>query len=323
MRAASSVRTLSLCLAYAALTGACAAEYRGDSAAPRVRPAAVAGGFYPRSAARLGDELKGYLDGAPDTKPEGEIVAAVAPHAGYVYSGAIAAQTHRLLSDVDCDTMVIIGHDAHTPGVVAFLSSADAFATPLGEVRVDTDMVDKLVAQHPGIVKEDRAHAREHTVEVQLPFLQYYQNRCKIVPILFGHASQEHCRILADAIDAAAGDRKVFLLASTDLSHYPPYDEARKVDGKTLDILRTMDLGRLFAHLTDASLPREVPGLSTAMCARGGVGTALLFAKAHGANNAQILAYANSGDVSIGDRRRVVGYGAALLVRTTEPSVGR
>lgn len=282
-----------------------------------MRHPAVAGQFYPARPEDLRREVRRLLDGASDLALTGTLYAAIAPHAGYVYSGAVAARTHKALARTQFDTLVIIGHDAYR-GAVAYLSSADAFETPLGPVPVDCEMVEKMASFHRGIRVDERVHARDHTVEVQLPFLQVLGISCKIVPVLFGDPTPENCRILADSILAAQGNRRVIILASTDMSHYPPYEHACRIDRATLDVLRQMDLSRLFDHLNQQERQATVPDLQTALCARGGVGTAILFAKAKGAATVTILTYANSGDVPVGSKESVVGYGAALMTGPTD-----
>ncbi len=284
----------------------------GDSL--RTRPPAAAGSFYPDSEAQLRKMVTALLNAVPAIEPEGEILAAMAPHAGYVFSGGVAAYTHKLLSGVDFDTLVIIGHDSYQ-NAVAFTCPVDYFQTPLGKVPVDREMIEKMHKFNIGIRDYYSIHAREHTVEVQLPFLQVLGRKCKIVPIIFGNPTPENCRILSDAIVSAGKGKRVFVLASTDMSHYPPYDFATKIDTSTLDILKTLDVKGLFTHLTDNRLLGAVPNLKTAMCARGGVGTAILFAKGRGADHVQVLRYANSGDASVGDRRQVVGYSSVLFLR--------
>lgn len=288
--------------------------YWSQSMAERVRLPAVAGAFYPSSANELRGKVKAYLDSVPEIKPAGKILAAVAPHAGYTYSGGVAAYTHKVLSAVNFQTLVIIGHDSYR-NAVAFTCPADYFQTPLGKVPVDREMMAKMHAFNPGIKANMAIHVREHTVEVHLPFLQVLGRRCKIVPILFGNPTTKNCRILSDAIIAAAGDKTVFVLGSADMSHYPPYDLAYKVDKSTLEVLNSLDVDRLFTHLAVQERESSIPNLRTAMCAKGGVGTAVLFAQAHGADRAQILRYANSGDVRGGDKRGVVGYSSVLIVK--------
>jgi AmmeMemoRadiSam system protein B len=202
---------------------------------------------------------------------------------------------------------------------VAFTCPADYFQTPLGKVPVDREMMAKMHAFHRGIKANWAMHAREHTVEVHLPFLQVLGRPCKIVPILFGHPTVKNCQILAKAIVRSAGDKTVFVLASADMSHYPPYDLAYKVDKSTLEVMEHLDVERLFKHLTEQEREASVPDLRTALCAKGGVGTAVLFARAYGADRAQILRYANSGDVPGGDKRGVVGYSSVLFVKKAAP----
>ncbi len=290
------------------------------------RRAAVAGRFYPGSRAALSREVSELLDSAPEPAAVGEVVAAVAPHAGYVFSGKVAAYTHRYLKGLRVDTVVIIGHDTHAKDIVAWLSDAADFETPLGKVAVDREMVAQLAASHDGIRVSERGHARDHTVEVQLPFLQGLGVDCKIVPVMFGEPTAENCRVFARAIEACSKDKRVFVLASTDLSHYPTYKAAREIDQSTLAQLPDLDVDELFAHLLVQEARTDIPNLQTAMCAKGGVGTAMLFAKGRGAADVRVLHYANSGDVAGSDRTRVVGYGAAIFARkaaeeddTTEP----
>jgi MEMO1 family protein len=286
-------------------------------AADNIRSPAVAGSFYPASPSELRAMVAKFLNDVPDEKPAGEIVAAMAPHAGYVFSGAIAARTFKQLAKPDFDTIVIIGHDSYQD-CVAFLSPADYFRTPLGLVEVDREMVDKMLKFNKGIVSSEAVHAEDHSVEIQLPFLQVLEKKCKIVPVMFGNPTVKNCRILADAIIAAAGDKKVFVLSSTDMSHYPSYDDAKKVDGATLEMVKTMDVDKLFSHLETQVKNKTAPNLQTAMCSRGGAGTAMFFAKAYGADQAQVLSYANSGDTVVGDKAKVVGYSSVLFIKANK-----
>ena len=287
----------------------------GNKGAPgEVRPAAFAGSFYPASESQLREMISSMLNNAPEVEPEGEILAAMAPHAGYVFSGNVAACTFRCLSKLDVDTLVIIGHDSYQKSV-AFTCSADYFQTPLGNVPVDREMIRKMHQFNGGIKNNRLFHARDQTIEIQLPFLQVLGLKCKIVPILFGYPTLENCRILSEAIFSAGKGKKVFILASTDMSHYPSYESANRLDNSTLNVLKSLDVNRLFTHLTDRRTLGSIPNLQTALCAMGGVGTAILYSKARGANYAQILRYANSGDTVMGDKSKVVGYSSVLFVK--------
>lgn len=286
----------------------------------RVRPPSVAGTFYPGAPNTLREDIISLLDGVPKIKPAGPILAAVAPHAGYIYSGGVAAYTHQVISNIDFDTLIIIGHDTTYTDIVAFTCPVDYFQTPLGKMPVDREMMEKMLKFNDGIKSYRLLFARDHTIEVQLPFLQVLGRKCKIVPMLFGRPTEQKCRILADAILASSGNKRAFVLASADMSHFPPYDLAREVDRSTLDELRFLDVGRLFSHLKRQEGEASIPNLQTALCAKGGVGTAILFARARGADHVQILRYANSGDVPRGDRRGVVGYASVLMVKKEAPS---
>lgn len=282
----------------------------------QVRSPAVAGAFYPGSPDRLMSAIENFAGNVPEIEPAGKVLAVIAPHAGYNYSGQVAAYVHKSLIGVDIDTAVIIGHDAYR-GAVAFLATPDYFQTPLGNVPVDKEMAAKMLAFHPGIRADNSIHARDHTIEVHLPFFKALNKQCKIVPVLFGNPTVENCRILADAISAAAGNKKTLVMASTDMSHYPPYQQAQELDNRTLESLRALDADKFLAHLKKEEASGAVSNLRTAMCASGGVGTAIIFAKRLGADHVQILRYANSGDVPIGDKNSVVGYGAALILKMT------
>ena len=284
-----------------------------------VRPPAVAGKFYSDSPTQLSRTITTLLDSVPDIKPAGKVLAALAPHAGYTYSGSVAAYTYKGLSTVKFDTLIIIGHDTYQ-NAVAFTCPVDYFQTPLGKVPVDREMIEKMHALNPNIKLDESVHAHDHTVEVHLPFLQALGMQCKIIPILFGNPTVENCRLLADAILAAAGKKVVFIMASTDMSHYPPYNSACNIDNSTLEVLKDLDIEKLFRHLQKQERQKNVPNLRTAMCASGGVGTAILWARAHGANHAQILRYANSGDVPAGDKYGVVGYCSVLMVKKRDIS---
>lgn len=280
----------------------------------RTRPASVAGAYYPGDRETLKKEVNYFLKNARKIDHVGTIFAATAPHAGYVYSGAIAAETFKNIAHLDFDTIVIIGHD-YFGRAVAYTCPFDFFETPLGKVPVDTEMVSRLHKYSKDIKPNVSIHGESHTIEVQLPFLQSIKKEFKIVPIMFGYPSPENCKILAEAIKYASQDKKIFVLASTDMSHYPAYEDANKMDHLTLDIIKTMDINKFFSHVLKQLEDPELPGLQTAICASGGVGTAMLLSKEMGADTAMVLKYANSGDVPGRDKKRVVGYSSVLFIR--------
>ena len=289
-------------------------EKTADTPEIKVRPASVAGDFYPGSKEELKSTINSLLIQAQKRESPGTICAATAPHAGYTYSGKIAACTFKNIADMDFETIIIIGHDSYQ-NAVAYTCPVDYFETPMGRVKVDMEMIEKLHKYNRGIKPSVSIHRSDHTIEVQLPFLQTVKKDCKIVPIMFGLPSPKNCRILADAIKYASGNKKVFVLASTDMSHYPVWKDANKMDHITLDAIKSLDINRFFKHVYKQLNTPELPGLKTAICASGGVGTAMLLAKDKGADTVEVLKYANSGDVPGGDRNRVVGYSSVLFIK--------
>ncbi|NLF17845.1 MAG: AmmeMemoRadiSam system protein B [Lentisphaerae bacterium] len=284
------------------------------NAAP-ARPAAVAGTFYSENPAELRSDVEAYLAAVTATPPAGEVLAILVPHAGYRYSAAVAAHGYKALEGSSFDTAVIIGHDAHARGLVAILSDAEAFETPLGPVAVDRDLVAGLVEENQSIVVHNEVHRRDHTIEVQLPFLQVVLPDCRIVPVLFGEPNPATCRAFAEAILRRRGSRRLVVIASTDLTHYPTGETSARVDHDTMYRVAAQDLPALFTHLKDAVRHGADDNIQTAMCASGGVGTALEVARAGGPVAVKVLHQANSGAVPGGDTRRVVGYAAAVITR--------
>ncbi len=276
-----------------------------------IRAARFAGSFYPGNKEKLRDKIQKMAAGVSH-ESAGKICGAVAPHAGYVYSGSVAAHTHKMLAKADFDTVIIIGHDTFQ-NVVALIAPHDYFETPLGKTPVDTKLAQRLVNADKDIVFSASAYARDHTIEVQLPFLQALKKDFKIVPVLFGTPSQENIEILADAIVEASGNKKTLTLASTDLSHYPSHKTASVVDKSTIKAMQSLNVEKLLLHLRKQER-KPYPGLQTAMCARGGVCAAMNVARKKGANRIQFLQYANSGDSPKRGSKSVVGYCSVLFV---------
>ena len=285
---------------------------------PKIRPAQVAGSFYDGDPERLRAQLSALLDGAPAYDGGGAVVAAAAPHAGYVYSGAIAAATHKALAKADFDTVVVIGHDfgRHAPGILAVLPESTVFRTPLGDVPVDTELCEALCAAEPRIIRNEYVHREEHTVEVQLPFLQMGGRAFRLVPLLFGEVTPANCRRLAALLHEHEGGRRILVLSSTDLSHYPTAAVSRDLDRKTVAFAEKLDLDGLCQWQNGGDWEGR-PGVVTPICSAGGLGTAIAWARLHGATKCAVLRRGNSGDVA-GDESRVVGYASLLFVRETE-----
>jgi hypothetical protein len=265
-----------------------ASAMRVPAPSPDIRPAAVAGLFYPRDAGELGATVDGLLAGA--AAPERVPKALIVPHAGYVYSGATAARAYRAIAAAAPRIwrVVLLG-PCHREWLAGFaVPRARAFATPLGLVPIDAAAVSRL-AGLTTVTVSDVPHAREHSLEVQLPFLQRLLPDAQIVPVLVGEATAGE---VESVIDALWGGPETLIVVSSDLSHYHRYEQARALDAAT------------------AAAIVESRAELTAQDACGGVvvNGLLRAARRHGLR-AELLELCNSGDTA-GDRERVVGYGA-------------
>lgn len=263
-----------------------------------IRPPAVAGLFYPDDPAALREALNGALEGArsagPPRGPDRQLKAVIAPHAGYLYSGPVAASAYaRVEAARQAIRRVVLAGPAHrVPLDTVALSGADAFASPLGELEVDDELRSLAIAL-PHVVVSDEAHAREHSLEVHLPFLQMALGEVTVLPILVGRVPAE---AVADALDAVFGGPDTLVVVSTDLSHYADYDTASALDQAT-------------AAAIVACQPTLV-GVDRA-CGVFAVRGLLACARRHDLS-VELLDLRNSGDTA-GPRDQVVGYGSFLL----------
>jgi len=258
-----------------------------------VRPPAVAGQFYAADPAVLRADVRRLLDEAAPPEPRRAPKALIAPHAGYVYSGPVAATAYARLAPLRdrVRTVVLLGptHRVAVNGLA--LPGADRFATPLGEVDIDADAVTRI-ADLPQVVESPRAHALEHSLEVHLPFLVETLGRFRLVPLAVGQASPE---AVAEVLDRLWGGPETLIVVSSDLSHYQPYAAARRTDEATVR--------RVLAFSQDID-PHEA-------CGAAPVNGLLLAAQRRGLG-AELLDLRNSGDTA-GDRSRVVGYASIAL----------
>jgi AmmeMemoRadiSam system protein B/AmmeMemoRadiSam system protein A len=288
----------------------------------KVRAPAVAGAFYPEDTEELTRMVDSFLEAVEDT--DGEPIALIAPHAGYVYSGWVAAYSFKELEGIPYDTIVIIGpnhYDATFEGISVYAEGA--FQTPLGCIPIDEETAQALIDIDERIVFDPEVHIREHSIEVELPFLQRIYQDFEIVPIIIGQPSGENVEVLTEALVRVLGNRKALIIASSDMSHYPSYEDAIRVDNSTLAAIETMDPQMVLASIMD-NMSKGIPNLGTCLCGQGPVLTAMKVARRLGANQATILRYANSGDspfVPV-DRSTVVGYGAVMLWRYEPPDLG-
>jgi AmmeMemoRadiSam system protein B/AmmeMemoRadiSam system protein A len=288
----------------------------GEQKASNIRPAAVAGQFYPADAGRLKLALQLFLEGAlPDTvdKP----VALVVPHAGYLYSGQIAADAYRKVKGQAYDVIVILGTN-HTSAGFDRISvyPRGAYRTPLGDALVDEAIAGALLAEDRDCQEIPEAQAGEHSVEVQVPFIQTLFPAARIVPVVIGMPDPAVCARFGRALAKVLKDKRALIVASSDLSHYPGYDDARSVDRQTLEAIARLDPAQ-FTERVNSLMERGYRNLDTAACGAAPILAAMTAAKALGATHGVVVSYANSGDVVAEDRSRVVGYGSVVLAAGT------
>lgn len=260
-------------------------------ATAEIREPAVSGSFYPRNPGTLTRTVEDLLGEAGATRPlPGVLKALLVPHAGYIFSGPVAARAYALLPALRdrISRVVVLGpaHHVAFPGLA--LPEARAFETPLGRVPVDAEAIERLLAL-PQVRVSAVAHAREHALEVQLPFLQHTLCAFRLVPLAVGDARPD---TVAEALEALWGGPETLLVVSSDLSHYLPYAQAQQRDRGTCDRIRSLRL------LDD----------SHQACGAGPINGFLLAAQRHHLT-AHLLDLRNSGDTA-GDPRRVVGYAA-------------
>lgn len=266
------------------------------------RQPAVAGQFYPGRSDALRHML---LDLLPSPRQGQSAIGIVSPHAGYIYSGAIAG---KVFSRVRIPSRVLIlGPNHHGGGHKAALFATGAWLSPLGEAGIDEELATAILDGCPGVVTDEDAHRHEHSLEVQLPFIQIMAPEAKIVPLCLGHLPLEELLTMGEALGrilAPFGD-EVLIVASSDMTHYESGEAAREKDMAALEPVLELDPEGLY---------RTVLGRGISMCGVMPVVAMLTAAKALGAAKAELVEYGNSGDVT-GDQSSVVGYAGVILTR--------
>ena len=249
-----------------------------------------AGSFYPSNPESLLAMLGEFTESS--LKDE-DVVAIISPHAGYMYSGRTAGKVHSLLPDVE--TYVILGPN-HTGFGMPVAVSRDEWMTPLGVVESDREFIEAM--PKVAAVPDEMAFAEEHSLEVQLPFLQYLHRDFRIVAVCMGLQDEESAREVAEEIIKAQEEtgRSIAIVASSDMHHYLPDEECRRKDEVVIEAIESMDVGRFY---------RTVYDMQASVCGYGPIAVAMLIAKHFGARG-QLVHYSTSGDVA--DKSFVVGY---------------
>ncbi|MDJ0756146.1 MAG: AmmeMemoRadiSam system protein B [Ardenticatenaceae bacterium] len=269
-----------------------------------VRPSPIAGRWYPGDPDMLTRDLQEYLEQADVQIPQGKIWGVIAPHAGYYYSGTIAAHAFKCLSDLRPDLVVVVSPYHHGHSAYLLTTPHDQYETPLGVVPVDLGALarlDQALQPEGGLTRV--THDREHSLEIELPFLQHVLHEFTLLPIMMNQQSVPVAQALGRALAEELKDRQVLFVASSDLSHFYPQEMACQLDGELLRRLAAFDpLGVIEA---------EKQGVGFA-CGRGVIAAVLWATRKLGANKVTILKHGTSGHVN-DDYRSVVGYGAAVI----------
>jgi hypothetical protein len=279
-----------------------------------VRAPAVAGQFYAGTKPELVKQLDacfksklgpGILKKAPSKKFP-MVTAGIAPHAGYTYSGPVAAHFYNVIKySQQADTYIILGPNHTGQGAPISISGAGAWATPLGQIKIDDKIAQDLVDETGTIDIEEAAHLYEHSIEVQLPFLQHVQKtkKFKIVPICMARHELNVAQELGDAIAKVCEKKKVTVIASTDFSHYITQKQAEAMDSGALQKIEALDIFGFNQYLT-AKKP--------SICGKGPIISAMSYAQSRHAQTGHLLKYATSGDTTK-DLTKVVGYGSVIF----------
>lgn len=266
------------------------------------RTATVAGQFYPAKAQELTGMIEGFIDKAVQKT---DALACMLPHAGYVYSGPVAVKTVSRLNIKD--TVVLFGPNHTGNGAHFSIMAKGVWQTPLGEVEIDSELADKFLSLSGYLQDDFDAHEYEHSLEVELPILQYFKKSFRIVPIAIMSDGlsvlKEIGESVASAIKESGKNGSVLLIASSDMTHYEPQEQAARKDREAIEAILKLD--------TDL-LTRKVNGLDISMCGYAPVCVMLEAAKLLGAKQGELVKYQTSGDVT-GDESAVVGYAGIII----------
>jgi len=269
----------------------------------KLRQPVVAGQFYPASAQDIKKQISGFIDAK---EPKVDALACVLPHAGYIYSGRVACQT---FSKIKIKDKIILFGPNHTGAGTSFsIMTEGVWLTPLGEVNIDSRLAKKILDASEYLEDDSLAHAGEHSLEVELPILQYFKQNFEIVPIAFMSddliALKKVGKEIAGVIKQMGLTDKVLLVASSDMTHYETQEEAAVKDKKAISAILELSPDKLMA---------EVKRFHISMCGASPVAAMLSVAKSLGAKTGKLVNYQTSGDVT-GDKSSVVGYAGIIIV---------
>jgi AmmeMemoRadiSam system protein B len=277
----------------------------------KLRFPAVAGQFYPGEREELSQMIDEFLENAKIPKIKGEIFGILVPHAGYVFSGPVAAHCYKAIQGKNFETVILIGdsHYEYFDGVSVW--DRGEWESPLGRVKVDEELAKEILNFSKRFFIKDSAHLFEHSLEVQIPFLQKVSKNFKILPLIFGSEDKDW-KELAKAILKLMERKKILVVASTDLSHYPPYEVAVEADKRTIEGILSSDPEKFKEKIE--TLKKLFPDVDTFACAQDTIKTILEISK-NLKGKAKLLRYQNSGDTIYGEKSQVVGYCAIAFIK--------
>jgi len=275
----------------------------GAMCAQDIRKPTAAGGFYPEKPEELKSMIQTYLSGAEYREFSGKLHAVIVPHAGYAYSGRVAAEAYRQLEGKKYDAVVIVAPSHYESFGGISIYPGDGLETPLGVVNIDKELAEKIEKSAEIVSFSRRGYGQEHSLEVQLPFLQTVLPNTPVVPLVMGYQNFSFSYTLGTALGEVLKDSNVLLIASSDLSHFHPYDEAVRMDNEVVEAIGNYD---------PFLLSQNVLSGRWEACGGGPIVAVMVAAQTLGANSVEIMQYANSGDVT-GDKTSVVGYVSAVI----------
>lgn len=271
------------------------------------RQPAVAGTFYPAKENELKNTILGMLAESSSEQFDGRIIGIISPHAGYIYSGRIAARAYKQIQSKQYDNVIVIApsHFEYFDGCSIYFGD---YQTPLGIVGTNIQVAESIVSRSPVVVKSSTGHFHEHSLEVQIPFLQICLRDFKLIPVLMGNQDYPTAEALSNAVHAALLDpgfenQSTLVVGSSDLSHYYPAKIAKEMDGVVINDIREFDERRLF---------EDIRSNVCEACGYGAMISTMMIARALGATKSKILAYGTSGETSQ-DYNSVVGYVSGIF----------
>lgn len=282
------------------------------------RKAAWANQFYPGNVDELRSTLQDLFAHAALAKARENVVAIVVPHAGYVYSGGVAASGYNQISPGHrYDNIFILGPSHRVGFEGASVYTDGNYSMPFGAAQVNTSLGKELVAASKSFSSRRDAHLEEHSIEVQIPFLQHKLGKeIRIVPIVVGSSSPAVCKEVAETLRPYFGQNNLFVI-STDFSHYPPYEDARRVDRHTADAIASRSPEKLLAAMRE-NAETKTPNLATSLCGWPCVLTLMYLVENNPRARVEVIDYRNSGDASVGQKDQVVGYYAMAVALQPE-----